>query len=202
MRFDRRQLFCFVQKRQQLTRTSSARGNKMKNAASLLIFLCITAAFGAVNVFKTAVIKDGDSQLVINIADHQFLRIYNFTQEGGSTRGVVIAAAAAPTATPVPTATPTATPPTPTPTATSTATPTPTATPPPRAVLTASIVDPASPPEPIKQVVVDGPAQVTVQPVTGATLVLTYIKTPETTPTPTPEPIIGSTATPTPTATP
>jgi hypothetical protein len=167
----------------------------MKNAASLLLFALITTAFAAVNVFKTAIIKDGDPTLTIKVADHQFLRIYNFTQDGNpGARGVVIAAAAAPTATPVPTATPTVTP-------TATATPTPTATPPPRAVLVASIVDPASPPEPIKQVVVDGPATVSVSPVSGATLVLTYIKTAETTPTPTPEPIF-TTATPTPTATP
>lgn len=172
----------------------------MKNAASLLLFVFITSAFAAVDVFKTAVIKDGDPPLNIKVADHQFLRIYNFTQDGNpGARGVVIAAAASPTATPVPTATltatPTATPPTPTPTAT------PTATPPPRAVLAAAIVDPASPPEPIKQVVIDGPATVSVSPVSGATLVLTYIKIPEPTPTPTPEPIIGTTATPTPTPT-
>jgi hypothetical protein len=170
----------------------------MKNAASLLLFVFITTAFAAVDVFKTVVIKDGDT-LTINVADHQFLRIYNFTQDGNpGARGVVIAAAASPTATP--TATPIATPPTPTPTATPTATPAPTATPPPRAVLAASIVDPASPPEPIKQVVIDGPAQVSVASVPGATLVLTYIKIPETTPTPTPIDFI--TATPTPTATP
>ena len=167
----------------------------MKNAASLLLFVFITSAFAAVNVFKTAVIKDSDPPLIINVADHQFLRIYNFTQSGASSpRGVVIAAAATPTPTPTTTATPTATA---TPTVTATATATPTATPPPRAVLTASIVDPASPPEPIKQVVIDGPANVSVQPVAGATLVLTYIKIPETTPTPTPAPIIFTTATPT-----
>jgi hypothetical protein len=168
---------------------------KMKNAASLLLFVFITTAFAAVDVFKTVVIKDGDT-LTINVADHQFLRIYNFTQDGASSpRGVVIAAAATPTATPIVTAT--ATTPTPTPTGT----PAPTATPPRRAVLAASIVDPASPPEPIKQVVIDGPANVSVQPVPGATLVLTYIKIPETTPTPTPV-VIFTTATPTPTATP
>src|SRR5207248_2319468 len=102
----------------------------------------------AVDVFKTAVIKDGDPPLLINVRDQQFLRIYNFTQEGGSTRGVVIASAATPSATPVPTATPTpsptATPPTPTPNPTPTPAPTLTPTPPPRAVLTASLVDPNS----------------------------------------------------------
>jgi hypothetical protein len=78
-----------------------------------------------------------------------------------------------------------------------TPTPTPSPTPPPRAVLTASIVSPASPPEPIKQIVIDGPAHVTVQPVSGATLVFSYIKTTE--PTPTPTEFISGTATPTPT---
>src|SRR5262249_28760049 len=140
---------------------------KMKNAASLLIFLCATAAFAVVDEFKTAVITD--TALTINIRDHQFLRIYNFTQQDGSSRGVVIARAASPTATPVATATPTPTPtctPTPcTPTPSPTPSPTPTVTPPPRAVLAASIVDPTLPPDPIKQVVVDGPAQVSISPI-------------------------------------
>src|SRR5262249_21263661 len=119
----------------------------MKNAASLLLFVFITSVFAAVNVFKTAVIKEGDPTLTINVAHHQFLRIYNFPQDTNTgTRGAVIAAAASPTATLAPSATPTAT-------------PTPSATPPPRTVLTASLVNPTSPPEPIKQVVIDGPAQ-------------------------------------------
>jgi len=179
----------------------------MKNAASLSIFLCATAAFAVVNQFKTAVITD--NPLVINVADHQFLRIYNFTQDGNpGARGFVVAAAAAATATPTPTPTATCTPtcspspcaPTPCP-PTPTPTPTPTATAPPRAVLAAAIIDPSSAvfPDPIKQVVVDGPAQVTVNPVLGATLVLTYVKVAEPTPTPTPESVIVSTATPTPT---
>src|SRR3954462_11095105 len=85
----------------------------MKKPASLLIFVAITSAFAVVDVFKTAVITS--TPLVINVRDQQFLRIYNFTQEGvASPRGVIIAAAATPTATatatatstPVPTATP------------------------------------------------------------------------------------------------
>ncbi|HZR79002.1 MAG TPA: hypothetical protein VFA58_07315 [Chthoniobacterales bacterium] len=164
----------------------------MKNAASLLVFLWVTTVFAA-DVINTAIITD--KAVSIDVHDHQFLRIYNFTQDNNghsiSQRGAVIAAAATPTPTPTPTATPTATAtpsPTPSPTATTTpsVTPTPTPTPPPRTVLTASLVDPSAKPEPIKQVVVDGPAQVTVHPVMGATLVLTYIKTTESTPTPTP----------------
>src|SRR5712691_3341121 len=147
----------------------------MKNAASLLIFLSALTAFAAGEI-KTVVITN--STFSLDIPDHHFLRIYNFTQDvGGSSRGVVIASAATPTATPTPT---------PTPTATATATPTLTPTPPPRAVLTASIIDPASPPEFIKPVVVDGPAHITVEPVPNATLVLTYKKEAEPTPTPTP----------------
>ncbi len=163
----------------------------MKNAASLLIFLSALTAFAAGEI-KTVVITN--STFSLDVPDHHFLRIYNFTQEGGSTRGVVIAAAATPTATPIAT---------PTPTATATPTPTPTATPTPLpgAVLTATIIDPASPPEFIKPVVVDGPAHVTVDPVPGAKLVLTYLKVAEPTPTPTPTPISIATATPSPTPT-
>src|SRR5260370_12399914 len=159
----------------------------MKNAASLLIFLSALTAFAAGEI-KTVVITN--STFSLDVPDHHFLRIYNFTQEGGSTRGVVIAAAATPTATPIATPTPTAMP-TPTPTATP--------TPLPGAVLTATIIDPASPPEFIKPVVVDGPAHVTVDPVPGAKLVLTYLKVAEPTPTPTPSPISIATATPSPT---
>src|SRR5205823_14022707 len=122
--------------------------------------------------------------------DHRYLKIYNFTQEGtASPRGVVIASAATatptPTSTPTPTATPTCspTPCTPTPTPTPTITPTP--TPPPRGVLIAALVDPSATPEFIKQVVVDGPAQIHVDPVSGAKLVLTYQRVLEPTPTPT-----------------
>src|SRR5213082_2148293 len=122
----------------------------MKNAASLLIFLSALTAFAAGEI-KTVVITN--STFSLEVPDHHFLRIYNFTQDvGGSTRGVVIAAAATPTATPTPT-------------------PTPTPTQPPRAVLTATIIDPVLSPEFIKPVVVDGPAHLTVDPVPGAKLV-------------------------------
>src|SRR2546423_3302954 len=91
----------------------------MKNAASLLIFLCATAAFVFAGAFKTVVITN--STFSLDIPDHHYVRIYNFTQEGASSpRGVVIASAA--TATPTPTPTPTSTP---TPTATPTCSPTP-----------------------------------------------------------------------------
>src|SRR5438270_688082 len=115
----------------------------MKNAASLLIFLSALTAFAAGEI-KTVVITI--STFSLEVPDHHFLRIYNFTQDvGGSTRGVVIAAAATPTATQAtvvfeaiprndgmtssPTPTPTPTPITLESVATSTPTPTPNATP-------------------------------------------------------------------------
>src|SRR5438445_203407 len=132
----------------------------MKNAASLLMFLCATAAVVIAGDIKTVVITN--STFSLDIPDHHFLRIYNFTQDGASSlRGVVIAAAA---------------------------TPAPTPTPLPRIVLTATLIS-ASPlptPEFIKRVVVDGPSRITVEPVSSATLVLTYQRILEPTPTPTP----------------
>lgn len=168
-----------------------------RKSASLITCLIIAAAFAIAGDVKTVVITN--STFSLDIPDHQFLRIYNFTQQNNSIsvtqRGVVIAAAATPTATPAPT-------PTPTPTPTGTPTPTPTPTPPPRAVVTAAIADSGSPPEFIKQVVVDGPAHITVDPVSGATLVLTYQKIAEPTPTPTPTSTAAATATATSTPTP
>jgi hypothetical protein len=183
----------------------------MRKAASLLIFVCITSAFVIAGDIQTRVVTSSTS-FTTDVPEHVFLRIYNFTQDGGSTRGVVIAAAAtpAPTATPTPTstATPTPTPPTPTPSPTPTPTPTPTPsptptpTPPPRTVLTASLVDSASAPEFIKHIVIDGPAQITVTcPDPSATCVISYQKVFEPTPTPTPSSVVV-TATATPTATP
>src|SRR5438270_13145523 len=92
----------------------------MKNAASLLIFLCALAAVAIAGDFKTEVITN--ATLSIDVPDHHFLRIYNFTQQNNgsvSQRGVVIASAATPTTTATST-------PTPTPTGTATPTPTPT----------------------------------------------------------------------------
>lgn len=189
----------------------------MKNAASLFIFLSLTSALLIAGDVKTKVITSA-SPFTTNVPDHFHLRIFNFTQEGGTTRGVVIASAATPTpaptatATPILTPSPTATPPTPTPSPTSTSTPTPTPTPspaptptpPPRGVLIATLIDPESSPEFIKQVVIDGPAQMTATcPDPSATCVITYQKEFEPTPTPTPSTIVTTgTATPTPTPTP
>ncbi len=117
------------------------------------------------------------SPLVINVSDHHFLRIWNFTQEGGTGRGVVTVTVNGGTAN----------------------------------VLTTSVIDTSassttSPPEIINRVVVAGPAQATVAPVSGATLFITYRKEPEqsaglpsSTATPTATPTPAPTPTPTPT---
>jgi hypothetical protein len=140
----------------------------MKSEAWLGIFICTTVSLAVASSFKSVVITN--STLTINLPGHHFLQIYNFTQEGGMERGLVVASAS--TATPAPTAT-------------STATPTP--TPPPRAVLTATLIDPGtSPPEFIRPVTIAGPATVTVAPVPGGKLFITYRKFSEPTPTPTP----------------
>jgi hypothetical protein len=186
----------------------------MKRAASLLIFVSITSAIVIAGDIQTRVVTSSTS-FTTDVPDHVFLRIYNFTQDGGTTRGVVIASAATPaptaTPTPTPTATPTPTPltptpsptPTPTPTPTGTPTPTPTPTPPPRTVLTASLIDSGSPPEFIKHIVIDGPAQVTVTcPDPSATCVISYQKIFLPTPTPTPGSVVVTTGTATPTPTP
>jgi len=128
------------------------------------------------------------SPLMITIPDNHFLKVTNFTQEGGVDRGVVTVTLTGQTD--------------------QTGQNGQTAN-----VLTASRIDSSTgsasqnPPEIINQVRIAGPAQVTVAPVLGATLFITYRKLPNegagtsttvvvVSPTPTP------TATPTPTPTP
>jgi hypothetical protein len=145
-------------------------------------FLFVAASFVFAGEFKSHIITS--SPLTITVQDDHFLRISNFTQQGGVDRGVVTATINDQTAN----------------------------------VLTASRVDTVSsggvsptPLETINRVVIAGPAQVTVAPVLGATLFITYRKLPEegkgtTTvviaPTPTATPTPTPTVTPTPTATP
>ena len=140
------------------------------------------ASFAFAGEFKSHIITS--SPLTITVQDDHFLRISNFTQQGGVDRGVVTVTINDQTAN----------------------------------VLTASRVDTISsggvsptPLETINRVVIAGPAQVTVAPVLGATLFITYRKLPEegkgtTTvviaPTPTATPTPTPTVTPTPTATP
>jgi hypothetical protein len=146
--------------------------------------LLVAASVVFAGEFKSHIITS--SPLTITVQEDHFLRISNFTQQGGVDRGVVTVTINDQTAN----------------------------------VLAASRVDTVNsggisptPLETINRVVIAGPAQVTVAPVIGATLFITYRKLPEegkgtTTvviaPTPTATPTATSTPTPTvtPTATP
>ena len=145
--------------------------------------LLVATSFVFAGEFKSRIITS--SPLMITIPDNHFLKITNFTQEGGVDRGVVTVTLNGQSDQNGQTA----------------------------HVLTASRIDSSTgsasqnPPEIINQVRIAGPAQVTVAPVLGATLFITYRKLPNegtststtvvvVSPTPTP------TATPTPTPTP
>ena len=122
--------------------------------------------------YHTRIIGPSDQPLVINVAENVFLQIRNFTQEGGSVRGAVTISNNDGATT---------------------------------NVLTASLVDPSSvtvAPETINRIVIAGPAAVTINPVTGATLTITYRKVREGAPLATPAPTAAPTATPSPTPTP
>jgi len=133
--------------------------------------------------FKSRIVTS--SPLMITVPDNRFLKVTNFTQEGGVDRGVLTVTLNDQTGQTGQTAN----------------------------VLTASRIDSSTgsnsqnPPEIINQVRIAGPAQVTVAPVLGAMLFITYRKVPEegtgtsttvvvVSPTPTPS------VTPTPTVTP
>jgi hypothetical protein len=170
-------------------------------AARCLIVLVILAAasFAFANPFKSK-ITGTSSPLLITVPDDHFLKITNFTQEGGVDRGVVIVTLEGDT--------------------NATAT-----------VLAATRIDLSTgtnsqnSPEISNRVIIAGPAQVTVAPVIGATLFITYQKesnegtgggggggtatpipfvspTPGATAIPSIFPTPGATATPTPTASP
>lgn len=150
------------------------------NASSKMVLGAAAVAIATASLwagdFHSEVITS--STLTVNINDGHFIKIWNFTQEGGSQRGVVAATTNSGTAN----------------------------------VLSASVIDSTSAPgsstlEPVNQVVIAGPAQINVAPVSGATLFITYRKEPNeeggsgaAVPTPTVTPTV--TATPTPTATP
>ena len=115
-------------------------------------------------------IKPASDTLSLDVPDAQFLTIRNFTQEGGTQRGVVTVTANGQT----------------------------------NNVLAAALIDQglSVPPEFIKKVVIPGPAQITIAPVPGTTLFVTYRRGLEPqTPTPTPKPTATPTATATPTPT-
>ena len=145
-----------------------------------------TTTFAFAGEFKSRIITS--SPLMITVPDNHFLKVTNFTQEGGVDRGVLTVTLNGQTDQTGQTAN----------------------------VLTASRIDSSTggvsqnPPEIINRVIIAGPAQVTVAPVLGATLFITYRKLPEegtstTTvviaPTPTPTVTATPTVTPTPTPT-
>lgn len=145
-----------------------------RHTASLLIAsLCTVASSLIASEFNSVIITPTSSPLSLTVPDKHFLRIRNFTQEGGSQRGLVTVTANGGT----------------------------------KNVLAAALIDkgpsPSPPPstsdplESIDKVVIAGPATVTVSPVLGATLFITYKRGAEPTPTPTPTPTAAATPTPT-----
>jgi hypothetical protein len=121
---------------------------------SIALIILAAASFAFANPFKTKIITGSSSALAITVPDDHFLKITNFTQQGGTDRGVVSVTLTGDenggTAN----------------------------------VLTATRVDLSTginaqiAPEVINRVIIAGPAQVTVTPVTGATLFITYKKEP------------------------
>jgi hypothetical protein len=129
--------------------------------------------------FKSRIITS--SPLMITVPDNHFLKVTNFTQEGGVDRGVLTVTLNGQTDQTGQTAN----------------------------VLTASRIDSSTgsnsqnPPEIINEVKIAGPAQVTVAPVLGATLFITFRKLPnEGSGTSTTVVVVSPTPTPTPTVTP
>src|SRR6266699_568311 len=142
---------------------------------SLVVCLLVSATSPVfAGGFKSRIITS--SPLTITVPDEHFLRVRNFTQQGGVDRGVVTVTLNDQSTN----------------------------------VLTASRIDTSSlstSPETMNQVVIAGPAEVTIAPVVGATLFVTFRKEAnegrgsspaDITPTPT----VTPTATATPTATP
>lgn len=142
--------------------------------------LLVATSFVFAGELKSRIITS--SPLMITIPDNHFLKITNFTQEGGVDRGVVMVTLNGQTDQNGQTG--------------QTAN-----------VLTASRIDSSTgsasqnPPEIINQARIAGPAQVTVAPVLGATLFITYRKLPNQG-TGTSTTVVVVSPTPTPTATP
>ena len=152
------------------------------------VFLA-AAAVAVANPFKSKIITGNDSTLVITVPEDHFLKITNFTQEGGTERAVVTVklGGESPGRSDVLTAT--------------------------RTDLSAG-VNSQNAPEIGNRVIIAGPAEVSVQPVVGAKLFISYKKERDEGSggggggggggSPTPFPIFSPTpgVTPTPTATP
>jgi hypothetical protein len=119
---------------------------------SIALVILAAASFAFANPFKTKIITGSSSALAITVPDGHFLKITNFSQEGGTDRGVVSVTLTGDENS-------------------GTAN-----------VLTATRVDLSTgmnsqiAPEIINRVIITGPAQVTVAPVIGATLFITYKK--------------------------
>jgi hypothetical protein len=117
-----------------------------------LTFLA-AAAIAVANPFKSKIITGTDSTLVITVPDDHFMKITNFTQEGGTDRGVVEVTLGGDTENVGTTN-----------------------------VLTAARIDLSTGansqnfPEIANRVVITGPATVKVRPITGATLFISYRK--------------------------
>jgi hypothetical protein len=142
----------------------------------LLAFLFFGAApFVFAQSFKSKIVTS--SPLNITVHDGQFLRIWNFTQQGGVDRGVIsVTLDNGQTANVLVAA---------------------------RTDLSSVTSVSPSPPEVINRITIAGPAQVTVAPVLGATLFITYRKGDNVSGgTSTTEIVVSPTPTPTPTATP
>src|SRR5947208_14349668 len=163
---------------------------KMHLSWSLVAFFLLNVAFVFAGGFKSNIITT--SQLTIPVPEDRFLKITNFTQEGGTDRGVVSVPLAGGAAT-VLTAT--------------------------RIDLSTGINSENFPEIGNPPVIIAGPTEAKIPPVAGATLFITYEKgpnegggqttpivtvspTPAGTPTPGATPTITPTVTPTPTSSP
>ena len=116
------------------------------------LVILLVASFAFANPFKSKIVTSTSSPLMINVPEDHFLKITNFSQEGGTDRGIVsvmlMGDENSGTAN----------------------------------VLTATRIDLSTgansqnSPEIINRAIIAGPAQVTVTPVTGATLFISYRK--------------------------
>jgi hypothetical protein len=114
-------------------------------------FFVAAAAVAFANPFKSKIVTGNDSTLVITVPEDHFLKITNFTQEGGTERAVVTVklGGESPGKTDVLTAT--------------------------RTDLSTG-VNSQNLPEVNNRVIIAGPAEVSVQPVVGAKLFISYRK--------------------------